>query len=132
MRIVADQNIPYVEEAFSRFGEVVTLPGRAMCNENLGDTEILLVRSVTPVNAGLLEGTPVRFVGTATIGTDHLDGDYLNDAGIACASAPGSNATSVADYVTSAVITLKETLGLDLSKLTAAVIGHGNVGSRER
>lgn len=129
MLIVADENIPYVHEAFSGFGDVRTVPGRSMSRKLLAEADILLVRSVTPVDAELLEGTAVRFVGTATIGTDHLDEEYLREADIAYASAPGSNAASVADYVTSAIIVLKTQLGLDLHKLTAAVIGHGNVGS---
>ena len=130
MLIVADENIPFVQEAFGRFGRVRTLPGRALSRRELREAEVLLVRSVTRVDERLLAGTRVRFVGTATIGTDHLDEEYLKKAGIAYASAPGSNACSVADYLTAAVLVLAGRLGLELPSLTAAVVGCGNVGSR--
>lgn len=130
MRIVADENIPYLRDAFSSFGEIHTLPGRSMSAGELAGAEVLLVRSVTPVGPELIEGTPVRFVGTATIGTDHLDTAYLESRGIKWAAAPGSNAASVADYVTSALLEIQRRRGMRLKSLSAAVIGFGNVGSR--
>ena len=128
MLIVADENIPYLNQAFSSFGEIVTMPGRSVSRDGLKDAEILLVRSVTPVGPELLDDTHVRFVGTATIGTDHMDTDYLNESGIIWAAAPGSNAASVADYVTSALLELERRGGPRLEGLAAAVIGCGNVG----
>ncbi len=128
LTIVADENIPYVREAFGAFGGVELCPGRQIDRERIGRAEVLLVRSVTPVNKTLLEGTPVRFVGTATIGTDHVDTDYLEDAGVCFASAPGSNAVSVGEYVAAAVLEWAVERDRDLSGLTAGVIGVGNVG----
>lgn len=130
MRIVADENIPFVKEAFSSLGEVVCLPGRDLCSDLLVNTEVLLVRSVTSVNARLLEGTPVRFVGTATIGTDHIDQAYLTQRKIAFADAAGSNATSVAEYVTTALLTLAEMYEWNLDKMSLGIIGVGHIGSR--
>jgi erythronate-4-phosphate dehydrogenase len=130
-RIVADENIPCVSEWFAPLGEVRTVAGRTLSRTDLADADILLVRSVTPVRAGLLAGTPVRFVGTATIGTDHLDAEYLRAAGIAFASAPGSNAQSVVDYVLSALATvagLFERLFEGSARI--GVVGLGNVGGR--
>ena len=77
MKIVADENIPLVREAFAAFGVVNTMPGRAITREALADADALLVRSITRVNPDLLEGTPVRFVATATIGEDHVDKAYF-------------------------------------------------------
>ena len=95
MKIVADENIPYVAEAFKSLGETVILPNSHIGQTVVKDADILLVRSVTKVNRQLLEGSGVRFVGTATIGIDHIDTDYLQSRNIDFAYAPGSNANSV-------------------------------------
>jgi len=130
LKIVADENIPYVREAFAGLGEVVTVHGRSMTAETVRDAELLLVRSVTSVNRGLLDGSSVRFVATATIGEDHLDKPYLRDRGIVYASAPGSNANSVAEYITSALLRLANHFEFDLAGRTLGIVGVGNVGSR--
>ena len=130
LKIVADENIPLVETIFSSLGEVVTVNGRHLKKEQLLDADILLVRSVTPVNQALLEGTPVRFVATSTIGTDHLDKAYLEAKAIAWASAPGSNADSVVDYVISAFCRLEGLLEWLLADGVVGIVGMGNVGSR--
>jgi len=130
MKIVADENIPYVKEVFSGLGEVRCLSGRAMHRAALADADALLVRSVTAVDAQLLEGTNVRFVGTATIGTDHIDEDYLQSRAIAFTSAAGSNANSVAEYVITALLVLAQQNDWDLPNKTLGVVGVGNIGSR--
>ena len=129
MLIVADENIPYVEEAFVPLGEVRTAAGRALTRKMLQDAQVLLVRSVTTVGAELLDGTPVRFVATATIGTEHVDTAYLAERGIGFASAPGSNANSVAEYVVAALLVAARRLGWRLEGRSIGVIGVGNVGS---
>ena len=130
MKIVADENMPFAKEAFSTLGEVILLPGRAMTREAVQDASVLAVRSVTKVDAELLEGSSVRFVGTATIGVDHVDADYLESRSIGFASAPGSNAVSVAEYVMAALLTLSDRRGENLEGKTLGVVGCGNVGSR--
>jgi erythronate-4-phosphate dehydrogenase len=130
MKVVADTNIPFAKEAFAGFGEVDLVPGRELRREQVRDADILLVRSVTRVDAALLEGSRVGFVGTATSGTDHIDQDYLLQRGIAFASAPGSNARSVAEYVLAAVLVLIEERGRRLEDITAAIVGCGQVGTR--
>lgn len=130
MLIFADENIPLVKEAFREFGEVITCSGRDMSREKLKDAEVLLVRSITKVNHELLEGTRVKFVATATIGTDHIDIDYFNKQGIGFASACGSNAASVAEYVMTALLCLANRIGFKLEGMSIGVIGAGNVGSR--
>src|SRR5690606_29332386 len=118
-------------EWFSSLGEVRTLAGRSMAAADVADADILLVRSVTPVNAALLSGSRVCFVGTATIGTDHLDIEYLQRANIGYANAPGSNAQSVVDYVLSALAAEEGLLARLLSgQARVGVVGLGNVGGR--
>ncbi|WP_347330928.1 4-phosphoerythronate dehydrogenase [Marinimicrobium locisalis] len=126
MRIVADENIPLVNECFGDLGEIIRLPGRNMTNEDLQGADALLVRSVTQVNAELLQGTPVRFVGTCTIGIDHLDTAYFDNQGITWVSAPGSNANSVVEYVYAALAHLN----VDWKGKRVGIIGCGNVGGR--
>lgn len=130
MKIVADENIPAVREAFGRLGIVETFPGRAIAAQTVRDADVLLVRSVTRVNEVLLRGSRVRFVATATIGCDHLDTAYLDAAGIGYASAPGSNADSVADWFVAAVLETARLRAIRLAGLTLGVIGCGHVGSR--
>jgi erythronate-4-phosphate dehydrogenase len=130
MKIIADQNIPIVKETFSGMGEVVTLSGRDIDNGILRDADVLLVRSITKVDEKLLEHTKVKFVGTATIGTDHVDEKYLSEAGIKFASAPGSNADSVAEYIVSALLNLEKKSGFSFSGKSIGIIGCGNVGRR--
>ena len=132
MKIIADENIPCARQAFASLGEVTLLPGRGMRHEQVRDADILLVRSVTRVDRALLEGSRVRFVGSATIGFDHVDRDYLQAQGIGFSTAPGSNATSAAEYVVSALMVLAERRGLDLADMSTGIIGGGNVGSRVR
>lgn len=130
MKIVADAQMPFVKEAFGDFGVVFTLPGREITREVVRGAEILLVRSVTPVGPELLEGSSVRFVGTATIGMDHVDVAWLTENGIGFARAPGCNAESVAEYVVAALLELAGRRELVLQDLTIGVVGVGNVGSR--
>lgn len=135
MKIVCDENIPLAAEYFSAFGRMELLPGRAIRAAHVHDADILLIRSVTPVTADLLQGSRIRFVGTATIGDDHVDKRYLAKAGIAFANAPGCNANSVAEYVVAALFDwwlnpgVKKT-ATSLSDLRVAIVGMGNVGTR--
>ena len=130
MKIIADENIPCVEKAFASMGDVELLPGRGMRPEQVRDADILLVRSVTRVDEGLLAGSKVRFVGSATIGFDHVDREYLQSRGIGFSTAPGSNAISAAEYVISALMVLSERNRINFNEKTAGIIGCGNVGSR--
>lgn len=130
MKIIADENIPFVKECFSSVGDVTTVHGRKITKEILKDADALLVRSITKVNKDLLEGTNVKFVATATIGFEHVDIEYLKSKKIGFASAPGSNANSVAEYVTSALLNLAEKYHFDITKKSIGIVGVGNVGSR--
>jgi len=130
MRIVADENIPFLSEAFGPLGDVAALPADRMTPEAVQSADALIVRSVTPVGARLLSGSKVRFVATATIGTDHIDGEYLAAHGIGFASAAGSNARSVAEYVVAALTVLAERRSSSLAGKVMGIVGVGNVGSR--
>jgi erythronate-4-phosphate dehydrogenase len=130
MLIVADENIPLLDAFFAGFGEIRRVPGRSIDRATVERADVLLVRSVTNVNRALLEGSKVRFVGTCTIGTDHLDLDYFNEAGISWSSAPGCNARGVVDYVLGSLMTLAEIEGVDLTQRTYGVVGAGEVGGR--
>jgi len=130
LRIFADENISSVVELFRPYGHVATAPGREITRDALQKTDVLLVRSVTRVNAELLANTPVRFVGTATAGTDHVDVEDLRSLGVQFVHAPGSNAPSVGDYVIAAILTLSVSERRRLRDLTCAVIGCGAVGGR--
>ncbi|QTN40427.1 4-phosphoerythronate dehydrogenase PdxB [Marinobacter salsuginis] len=129
MLIVADENIPLLDCFFGDIGEIHRVSGRTMSNADVRDADILLVRSVTKVNRELLEGSRVRFVGTSTIGTDHVDLDWLEQSGIRFSAAPGCNANSVAEYVLSVLSLHAERRGLsDWSQLSVGIVGVGNVG----
>jgi erythronate-4-phosphate dehydrogenase len=130
INIVADENIPFVREAFEGLGRVRLIAGRSMTSASVKGADVLLVRSVTRVNEQLLAGSNVKMVATATIGTDHIDENYLAQSGIRFASAAGSNANSVAEYVVAALLTLAERNGFELAGKTIGVIGVGNVGSK--
>jgi erythronate-4-phosphate dehydrogenase len=130
MHILADQNIPFARQAFAAFGDVKTFVGRDLSAQDVRSADILLVRSVTRVNAALLEKSNVRFVGSATIGTDHIDLEYLRQRGIQFANAPGSNATSAAEYVIAALLFYVQQRQVELGTLRFGIVGYGNVGSR--
>ncbi|MBW9430927.1 MULTISPECIES: 4-phosphoerythronate dehydrogenase PdxB [Atlantibacter] len=130
MKILVDENMPYARDLFARLGEVTAVPGRPIPVEKLDDADALMVRSVTKVNSQLLDGKNVRFVGTATAGTDHVDQDYLAQAGIAFSAAPGCNAIAVVEYVFSALLMLAERDGFKLTDRTVGIVGVGNVGGR--
>ena len=129
LNIVADENIPGLDALLHDVARVVYLPGRSISCEHLRAADILLVRSVTRVDAALLEGTPVRFVGTCTIGTDHVDEAWLAAQGIGFASAPGCNAEAVVDYVLAALFAVFPDVEL-LRQKTTGIVGIGQVGGR--
>ena len=128
MKIFVDENIPLGKEAFQDHGEVRTFAGRSLTRADIIDADALIIRSITKVNAGLLDGTKVRFVATATIGTDHVDQAYLKGRGIGFASAPGCNANSVGEYVSTALTRLETEKAFGLEGKVLGIIGYGHVG----
>ena len=130
MKILVDENMPYARELFSRLGDVKAVPGRPIPLAELDDADALMVRSVTKVNETLLTGKSVKFVGTATAGTDHVDDAWLAQAGIGFSAAPGCNAIAVVEYVFSSLLMLGERDGFALKDRTVGIVGVGNVGGR--
>lgn len=129
-KILVDENIPFAAEAFSQFGQVELIPGRDIVNDSLNSVDILIVRSITRVDEGLLKGSSVRFVGTTTIGEDHIDKEYLKRNNIGFANAPGCNADSVAEYVFAGLFKIAAAKGFNLQDKSIGIIGNGNTGSR--
>lgn len=130
MKIVADQDIFAVERIFQPLGELALLPGRGISKSDLMNADVLLVRSVLTVDRGLLAETPVRFVGTATSGVDHVDTRWLREAGIAFAHARGANAPAVVEYCLGALARLTLAGRIDETARRVGVIGAGAIGGR--
>lgn len=130
MKIVADENLAFTEYFFSEYGEIHQAAGRTLTHDDVKESDVLLVRSVTKVNEALIGNTALQFVGSATIGTDHLDIEALEKHQIAWSNAAGCNAQAVAEYVITALLHLNVSL-IDQNKtFTLGIIGLGNVGSR--
>ncbi|MCP1314752.1 4-phosphoerythronate dehydrogenase, partial [Halomonas sp. 707D7] len=108
MKLVIDANIPAADHCFAPLGRVIRLPGREITAQDVRDADALIVRSITRVDEALLAGSRVRFVGSCTIGVDHVDTRWLAAHGIGFANAPGCNAEAVVDYVLSSLVTLGE------------------------
>jgi len=130
MKIVIDRNIPGVDKTFVQHGDIERVDGRSLDRQQLLDADALITRSITRVDAGLLEGTPVRFVGTATIGTDHLDTIWLEQQGITWASAPACNSDAAAQYTLAMIWLACKRLERNPTDQSVGIIGRGNVGSR--
>lgn len=130
MKFVVDKNIPLVEKAFGSLGEVTAVETGEITRYVIHDSDVIIVRSETKVNQSLLDASRVKFVGTATIGIDHIDIEYLTSKGIAIASAPGCNSNSVKEYVVAAMLHLSSVNGFTLKGKTIGVVGVGNIGSK--
>ena len=130
MKIVADENIPLLMECFSGIGKVVPVSGRNITAKELVDADALLIRSITRVNESLISNSPVKFVGTATAGFDHVDHECLHNRGVYFTNAPGCNAVSVVEYVMAALDILAERDNFDLRERTVGIVGKGQVGGR--
>lgn len=129
MKIICATSIPFAKEVFGPLGELQILDPRQITSSVVKNADILIARSTLKINAALLEGSKVKFVGTCTIGRDHLDAGYLEKSGITWTAAPGCNANSVAEYVTSALLCLAKRHGFQLQNKIIGIIGVGNVGS---
>jgi erythronate-4-phosphate dehydrogenase len=129
-RILADENIALAHEYFAPYGRLSLSAGRRIDQQALRDVDVLLVRSVTRVDAALLDDSPCRFVATATSGVDHVDTRYLAERGIGFGSARGCNAEGVVDYVFSALAALTLEHGLDWLRSSIGIVGCGEIGAR--
>jgi len=135
MKIFYDENMPFAKEFFGDINgentQLIPFNGRELNAQQVKNADVLLVRSITQVNEELLsENSQLKFVGTATIGVDHIDQNYLAKRNIAFSSAPGCNAISVAEYVISSLVVLAERYLIDIFSLTVGIVGAGNTGTR--
>lgn len=129
LKIVADKAIPFLEGVFDPYADMAYLPGDKIGPEDVRDADVLMVRTRTKCNADLLEGSKVKFIATATIGTDHIDFPYCDSKGIVVRNAPGCNAGGVMEYVFSALYGLASRKSISLQGDTIGIIGVGHVGS---
>ena len=129
LKWVVDDVIPQTAALKALMGEVTILPGRDITPATISDADILLVRSITPVNESLLAGTSVQFVGTATAGVDHFDIEAIERLGVTWAAAPGSNAVSVVEYVLCALATAGWFERV-IAGSSVGLVGLGQVGGR--
>ena len=124
MRIIIDKGIPFLEGVFGSGITALHLPPEEITSETVREADALFVRTRTRIDRALLEGSKVRFVATATIGFDHIDQAYCQEAGIHWVSCPGCNAQAVCDYVEEAISSMKS----DKTELTVGIVGYGHVG----
>lgn len=125
MKIIADENIPYLRGRLEGLAEVIYADQNEFTRELVSDADALLIRTRTRCNESLLKDSTVRLVATATIGTDQIDIPWCESHGITVRNSPGCNAPGVAQYVWSSILHI----GIDPAKVRIGVIGHGNVGS---
>ena len=130
MKIVADDKIPFLKGALEPYAEVIYIPGKQIDREILKDCDALLIRTRTKCTADLLDGTNVRFIGTATIGFDHIDTHYCNKNKIIWTNAPGCNSSSVQQYIAAALLKVSSENNFNLRGKTLGIVGVGNVGSK--
>ena len=130
MKIVADKNIPFLEGVFEPYAEVVYLDGSQISHEDVLDADAMIIRTRTKCNADLLDGTKVRMISTATIGTDHIDLQYCAENGIEVNNAEGCNAGGVLQYVFSALYGVASRKAIKLNDSVFGVVGVGNVGGK--
>lgn len=131
MKVIVDNKIPYIREALAELAdEVVYLPGKAFTPDIVRDADALITRTRTLCNRDLLAGSKVQFIGTATIGFDHIDTAYCKKAGIIWSNCPGCNAGAVEQYIHSVLLLLQQEKGLKLKNACIGIVGVGHVGSR--
>src|SRR5664280_2095961 len=130
MKIVADDKIPFLKGALETYAEVVYIPANLINTDILKDADALLTRTRTKCNSTLLEGTSIKFIGTATIGFDHIDTQYCKKKNIRWTNAPGCNSSSVQQYIAAALLKISSEFHFNLKDKTLGIIGVGNVGSK--
>lgn len=125
-KIVIENHVPFVRGVFEPFCKVEYLPSPMITPQTVADADAMIVRTRTKCNRELLDGSSVKIIATATIGTDHIDLNYCRERGIEVANVAGCNAPAVAQYVLSSILRLK---GGNINGLTIGIVGVGHVGS---
>ena len=131
MKVVVDDKIPFIRGIIETMAdEVIYLPGKEFSKEIVHDADALITRTRTRCNKELLDGSKVKFIGTATIGFDHIDTLYCKEKGISWSNCPGCNAGSVEQYLHSTLLLLQKEKEMKLDQLCLGIVGVGHVGSR--
>jgi len=125
MIFIIDQNIPFIHGVFDSVAEVRYLPHKEINNQTIRYADALIIRTRTHCNEQLLKNTKVRFIASATAGSDHIDFDFCKKNGIEVAVAFGCNARSVAQYVG---VAISFWLQKKQKKLTVGIVGYGHIG----
>jgi erythronate-4-phosphate dehydrogenase len=128
--IVIDEHIPFIKGVFEPFARVIYVKGSQIDRNLALKADGLIIRTRTRCDAQLLEGTPVKFIATATIGTDHIDTDFCDRNGIKWHHAPGCNSSSVSQYIASSLVNLALKHRFNLAGKKIGIIGVGHVGSK--
>ncbi len=129
MRTLCTTNMPFATEAFGTLGDVRAVDGRTITAADLADVDILAVRSTTQITPDFIQGPCLKFIGTATIGIDHIARE-IRESTFPWASSPGCNATSVAEWITAVLLEWAVLEDRTLEGLTLGIVGVGQVGSR--
>lgn len=128
MNIIVDGSLPGIDAAFPWPFKVTRYYSEDELVHLLHQQDILLCRSTLKVNSALLKNTHLKYVATASSGTDHINRQDLCLQHIQLIDAKGCNATSVADYVISCIAYL-DPKNLMAGK-KAGIIGMGRVGTK--
>jgi erythronate-4-phosphate dehydrogenase len=130
MKVVVDSHIPNIQGLIEPFAQVEYLEPSDITCESVRDADALIVRTRTRCDATLLDGNSVRFIGSATIGTDHIDMDYCTSHDITVRNAPGCNAPAVAQWVFCAIAAWMQARNIPSADcLTLGIVGVGHIGS---
>ncbi|HBG53954.1 MAG TPA: erythronate-4-phosphate dehydrogenase [Rikenellaceae bacterium] len=128
--IIADEQVPFLEGISEKHARITRMPGHLIGPQVVRKADALLVRTRTVCSAGLLKDSRISFIGTTTIGTDHIDLEYCTKAGIVVANAPGCNAGAVMQYVFTALFAWAGNNAGDLKNKTLGIVGVGIVGKK--
>ncbi|MDG5799454.1 4-phosphoerythronate dehydrogenase [Marinilabiliaceae bacterium ANBcel2] len=129
MKIVIDDKIPYIKNIFEPYAKVLYIKDEKIDRKEVKDADLIIIRTRTLCDHKLLSQSKVKMVATATIGTDHIDTEWLAQKGIKWTNAPGCNSGSVMQYISSTLALLIKQ-GVDPEKTTVGIVGVGNVGSK--
>ena len=130
MKIIIDDKIPYINGVLEPYFEVIYLSGRETTKDAISDADALITRTRTSCSRENLAGSKVKYIATATIGFDHIDAKFCEEAGIKWSNAPGCNAESVNQYIASALFAIARREGASLKGMSIGIVGVGQVGSR--
>lgn len=129
IKIIADQNLYKLNEFLPNDVEISFYdPGLGIPDAEGFDAFIL--RTVTRLNSESFPKIPcsLKFIGTGSSGSDHIDIKYLENSEISFADAKGCNARAVAEYIITSLLLWRDEKEINLQNLTYGIIGAGKAG----